>query len=109
MDKKIILSQFEDFWKLYPRHVDKGKAKTLWEYICRWNNHEKPTWREIKTAVINQKKSERWQDTKFIPLPTTWLNQQRWLDDPNEMKIFPDKQTTKLRNAYHEPDKWYPC
>jgi hypothetical protein len=85
---KIISSQFEDFWKLYPRHVDKGKAKSTWEKVCRWNNGKRPTWKEIKSAIIKQKKSERWQDIKFIPHPTTWLNQQRWLDDPNEMKVF---------------------
>ena len=28
------------------------------------------------------------EQTEFIPHPTTWLNQQRWLDDPAEMKSY---------------------
>jgi len=88
-EKKISLNLFEKFWELYPKHPDKGKAKTAWDKICT-KKHSKvkelPTWDIIKKAVILQKKSERWQKIEFIPHPTTWLNQSRWLDDPKEMK-----------------------
>ena len=47
---------------------------------------DKPTWKEIKRALLLQRKSERWQDKQFIPHASTWLNQTRWLDDPEEMK-----------------------
>ena len=87
-EKMMSLDLFEKFWELYPKHPDKGKAKTAWDKICT-RKHSKvkelPTWNTIKKAIILQKKSERWQTVAFIPHPTTWLNQSRWLDDPKEM------------------------
>ena len=91
-DKKIITTKkitpklFNDFWELYPKKIDKGKCLTLWTRICTRQDNV-PTWSEIKKAIHYQKQSERWQDVKFIPHPSTWLNQSRWLDDPAEMKI----------------------
>jgi len=82
----ITSAMFDKFWKLYPRKVDKGKAKTKWEQICSKPTKERPTWKEVKSAIRSQRESERWQEIKYIPHPTTWLNQQRWLDDPAEMK-----------------------
>jgi len=84
-EKRITPSMFEKFWELYPRKIDKGKAKTKWEQICKKPSKERPTWKEVAKAIIHQKKSGRWQNKTFIPHPTTWLNQQRWLDDPAEM------------------------
>lgn len=84
----ITPKQFEDFWQLYPKKVDKGKALTVWEKICRKSTNERPTWHVIKHAVLVQIKSERWQDKQYIPHPTTWLNQKRWLDDPKQMKSY---------------------
>jgi len=89
-DGNITPSQFESFWKAYPRKIDKGKAKTRWEKICNKPAKERPTWKQIRLAIHEQKKTERWQDPKYIPHPTTWLNQQRWLDDPKEMYGFKD-------------------
>jgi hypothetical protein len=81
----ITPSLFEEFWAAYPRKDGKGKAKTSWEKLCK--KKERPTWKQVRVAIHAQKKSERWQDG-YIPLPTTWLNQQRWLDDPAEMRRF---------------------
>lgn len=83
----ITKSQFDKFWKVYPRKVDKGKALTAWNRICT-KKDDRPTWRQIKGSILQQIKSARWQDPKFIPHPTTWLNQSRWLDDAEEMKSY---------------------
>ena len=85
----ISPSIFERFWKLYPKHPDKGKAISAWNKLC--NKKERPTWIEIKRALILQIKTERWQNKQYIPQPTTWINQSRWLDDPKEMVCF-DRQ-----------------
>lgn len=86
--KNIIPTQFDLFWELYPKKNDKGKALTSWNKICNKIPKDRPTWKEIKKAIKAQIKTERWQDKKFIPHPTTWLNQSRWLDDPKEMGII---------------------
>lgn len=85
-DSLISPSQFDDFWTIYPRHDIKGKALITWTKLCK--QKDRPTWKEIKRAIHYQSKSDRWQDPKFIPMATTWLNQKRWLDDPKEMISF---------------------
>jgi hypothetical protein len=93
----IVPSLFEKFWKTYPRKIDKGKALTAWNKLCKKPPKERPTWREVKIAILKQQKTERWKDG-YIPHPTTWLNQSRWLDDPAEMK-----STFKPTNGNKEP------
>ena len=83
---KITPRLFEQFWELYPKKADKGKALTAWNKICQRKTIPAPTWGMIKDAIQKQKQSERWQNHNFIPMPTTWLNQSRWFDDPKEMK-----------------------
>jgi hypothetical protein len=83
----ITPNLFNKFWTVYPRKDGKGKALTKWNSLCKQGN-KRPTWVEIKKAILLQMKSERWQNPKFIPLPATWLNQTRWIDDPKEMKSF---------------------
>ena len=100
---------FEQFWKAYPNKWDKGKTKTAWEKIFKRKISERPQLYEILEALEAQKKSERWQDKNYIPHPTTWLNQSRWLDDPKEMKV--PKRLTPSRAAIlpaTRPDK-YDC
>ncbi len=96
----IIPSLFDKFWKIYPRKADKGKAFTSWKKLCARPKKDRPTWKEIKVAILRQKKSDRWQDPKQIPHPSTWLNQSRWLDDPAQMMRY-----IKLRDKQHKPDK----
>jgi len=98
----IIPSQFEDFWEFYPRKVDKGKTLTIWNRICS-RKENRPTWKEIKKAIYQQKKSERWKDPKFIPHPSTWLNQNRWLDDAKEMKAI-NYSTSNKPKYIDDPD-----
>ena len=42
-------------------------------------------------AVDQQRNSIQWQreEGRFIPLPTTWLNQERWDD------VLPHKETSR--------------
>lgn len=102
---KITSSKFNEFWKMYPRKEgSKGKAKTIWQRLCNKNNA--PRWRDIKRALREQKKSEQWQTRKFIPLPTTWLNQERWLDDPNLMKSY-NKTDNQINNRIDNVERKY--
>ncbi len=85
-ESKISLNDFERFWSMYPRKTDKGKAYTSWRLLCKCD--DRPTWRDVKRAVLKQIKSERWQDEQYIPYPSTWLNDSHWLNDPAMMKTF---------------------
>lgn len=67
---------FEDFWKVYPRHVAKGTAKRAFEKALKI----------ASTAVIiagaRRYAAERaGQDPKFTKHAATWLNAECWTDE----------------------------
>lgn len=99
-EDKIRISNFEEFWRLYPKKTDKGKTLLKWEELCtqKSKQEKRPTWIQVKTAIELQIKTKRWRDG-YIPLPATWLNQYRWLDDPNEMN---GSWATKTPNNFNQ-------
>jgi len=76
---KTYIDQFEKFWKEYPRKIGKGVCLEIWSRL-RPNNG---LFEKITRAVENQKNSSQWKQSngKFIPHPSTWLNQGRWDDE----------------------------
>jgi hypothetical protein len=71
--------RFDSFWKAYPKKKGKDPAKKAWMKHAL-NGAEFDT---IMAAVKAQSKSEDWtkEGGKYIPHPTTWLNQKRWEDE----------------------------
>jgi phage replication O-like protein O len=76
-DKIKNAREFELFWQEYPRKVAKKKAMLLFSKL----NLNDRLIEEIITALKQQKESDQWQNTKYIPHPTTWLSQERWNDE----------------------------
>lgn len=71
--------QFEAFWTTYPRKVGKDAARKAFD-------KRKPTddlLRKMLDAIRRQARSPGWQKDggQFIPHPSTWLNEGRWMDD----------------------------
>ena len=68
---------FERFWSAYPNHrCGKSSALKAWRKI-----KPSPALAEaIVAAVERQKGWEQWKRNggQYIPMATTWLNQQRW-------------------------------
>lgn len=77
-DISLSLSTFEDFWEAYPRHIAKGNARKAWEKATRKNDPEMMI--EAARRFASQCKGS---DPKFVPHPATWLNGERWLDEPD--------------------------
>ena len=88
--EKPYSSDFETFWKEYPRGDGKGKAFESWQKM-------KPPINEVLIALNWQKVSDQWkkEDGQFIPMATTYLNQKRWEDKPPKEK--PVQQASWLR------------
>lgn len=76
---------FDEFWKAYPRKVNKKEAQSVWSKAVI------PSLDIILTAVEKQKQSDQWlkDDGKFIPYPSSWLNKERWNDEGKEPKKEP--------------------
>ena len=77
---------FDHFWSAYPRKTGKGSARTAWK-------KRKPVIELVLEALAWQKQSKAWlkDDGQFIPHPATWLNQERWLDEPDGMGVIGTK------------------
>lgn len=70
---------FEEFWKVYPKKQSKQTALKAWEKL----KPDSDLTREIIEAVQARCRSQEWKDQngKFVPLPASYLNQQRWMDE----------------------------
>lgn len=81
--KRVRLSEeyetsFQEFWRIYPEKVAKGKAYEVWKLLTA---EIKQTCIEaIKNQVENNHFYKEWKKEDVPPHPTTWLNQRRWED-----------------------------
>lgn len=70
---------FESFWEIYPKHQDKKKAKQKFLKLCT----DEKKYQEIMDGLRNVLPMWAKKDNKYIPMPTTWLNGERWNDEVN--------------------------
>lgn len=64
---------FDEFWKVYPRKDNKKKAAVTWNRLS--NKKRKLAFNDCQMRFIGREK-------QFIMMPTTYLNGERWNDDP---------------------------
>lgn len=74
--------EFEEFWSRYPRKTAKLKAFASWNAEGCGNG----LFSQVMDGLDACIKAEDWDDreTKYIPHPTTWINQRRWEDHQGE-------------------------
>jgi hypothetical protein len=71
-DRSAGSAEFENFWSVYPRKINRAVALKAFEKATRKTEADL-----IITAVRGYKFAD---DEQFIPHPATWLNQERWID-----------------------------
>ena len=84
-----MLEDFNDFWRAYPRKVGKGQARKAYAKAIKIASHD-----EIMSGLSEQRASMEAKETHFIPHASTWLNGERWQDEPE-----PDCQRDTNANA----------
>jgi hypothetical protein len=67
---------FEAFWEVYPRKVGKGAARKAYRHALKRASH---------AEILAGAKRYR-PDPGFTKHPTTWLNADCWLDEPDKPK-----------------------
>lgn len=67
---------FDRFYQMYPRKVGKGAAKKAFFLALKKSSAQK-----IIDAALEYNRACAGKDKKFIPHPSTWLNQERWDDE----------------------------
>jgi len=73
------LKTFEKFWELYPRKDNKKNALKIWKKEKLYKYAENIA-NDIKFRMSNK---DEWgsREKKYIPMPATYLTQERWNDN----------------------------
>lgn len=97
--KKETNYLFEKFWYCYPKKQGRGKAEESWNKI----KPSEELFLKMVETIEKFKQSEQWnnENGKYIPLPATWLNQKRWLDEIDKPKILPPKSEGRVIPTSH--------
>lgn len=84
------------FWQMYPRKIDKDRARRAWKKL----SPARAMANAILEGLRNWKKCDQWQEERFIPHPTTWLNGRRWEATP------PASRTAAPETPEREVEEW---
>ena len=76
---------FEDFYKAYPRKTAKGAAKKAWDKLPQEDRQK-----AVEGALRYANDPNR--DESFTAYPATWLNAERWLDEPLPPRKFTQEE-----------------
>lgn len=106
-------TNFEKFWKAYPKKIGKKAAEKSWSKI----KSSTETLTLILNALEWQKKCDQWkrENGQYIPHPSTYLNQGRWMDENEnkqsikastrpEMSIIQSRVVKRLGPDYNYPE-----
>jgi hypothetical protein len=72
---------FEEFWKVYPRKVEKGVARKAWKNALKRATAEEIIAGAKRYAALKL-------DLEFTKHPGPWLNADRWLDEGPKVVDF---------------------
>jgi hypothetical protein len=75
----VRMTDFETFWKAYPKKKSKLQALRTWEKLAKI----RPPIEELLAAIARARKSDSWAKAggQYIPYPSTWLNDGGWMDE----------------------------
>jgi len=85
--EKPAIDKFDEFWSYYPKKLSKAQALKAWKLAIK---------RKPDTEIIEAAKAYslgKLPDVQFIPLASTWLNNDRW-DDVDVSKSKPSEFKT---------------
>lgn len=69
---------FEELWLHYPRKKGKGAAAKAYRQALKRVEHQ-----TLKAAVLRYASERKGQNPAYTPHMATWLNQERWTDEPD--------------------------
>lgn len=99
--KTVFTDGFDEFWAVYPKKDAKQAAIKAWDKL-------KPD-DDLKQAIIAGVQRDidgRWKgaERRYIPNPTTYLNQRRWEDEITPTKTDDDEYYPRYREYHPEDD-----
>lgn len=89
--KNIYIHQFEEFWDLYDKKLSRPKAESAYRSAMKKTDHD-----TIMSALKEQKKLWAGRDKAYVKHPTTWLNQECWNDELEDLKPAKEKPSKQV-------------
>jgi len=71
---------FSEFYAKYPRKVGKGQARKAYARALKIARHD-----DIMYGLAQQMPKLEATEKQFIAHPATWLNGERWDDEPDDL------------------------
>jgi len=93
------LKEFEKFWEKYPRSENKNQA------IKAFEKARKKVSLELLLKKLEQYKAHNKKNDIKYAYASTWLNQERWADEYDEIIIKPDRSREWTQEYLRELDK----
>ncbi len=84
--------KFKMFWEAYPKKEARKVALKSWQRLKATDE----LFGKIMIALEKHKLTRQWRDKQYIPLATTWLNQERWED---EIEPPPIDKSSEIRSS----------
>ncbi|MFB6943218.1 hypothetical protein ACFWGL_17010 [Streptomyces sp. NPDC060286] len=85
--------KFAEFWSAYPRKVAKGTARTAWAKAMKRGADPAQVIAAATRAAAHHRTAQT--ETRYIPHPATWLNGERYDDEPEAATAPPTTPTTR--------------
>ena len=92
MSEKVneFSKQFKEFYENYPRKQARKKAQTSFCNAVKKGTHPYVIINAVKKYALLVE--ERNTEKRYIPYPSTWLNQERWQDEDLAQAVAPTNQ-----------------
>lgn len=83
---------FDDFWRVYPRRVDRGEAIRAFSRVI-----ENASFEDIVRGAMRYADERTWQDPRFTKHPATWLSKACWSDPTHAQRqsFLESRQTSR--------------
>ena len=98
-EQSEIEAMFNDFWREYPRKVNKVNAFKAFKKVCK----NRKMLADMLAALSEHRKTKQWQKPELIPHASTWLNGHRWEDD---LTTIEDKTEEALSKASYDLEEY---
>ena len=98
---KNIQEQFDSLWEAYPKKSNKKPAFKSFTKI----NPDDDLFKKIMDGLNRAKKSDQWKkdNGQFIPMASTWLNNERWEDEIDSQAPASLHQSHRIFKAPEKP------
>lgn len=88
----IKIEWFDIFWSAYPRKEKKKEAFKIW----RRDNLDKYAAKIIHDVRDRKARHDRWETDLYIPMPSTYLNNEQWEDEIVDRTAYKAHKTNLL-------------